>query len=147
MHHGWARRDATDGARFLIGHLHYAATVVWPGRTFLHRMIYLLCCFQKDHPICLNRKFQHDLQWWHQFLIERHEDSFWLFSMGYTCIRRGWFLGLWCLRGGKVIFRFIEVLAARAVHRIYVTFSSGHCCSCLGPSVVQAACSVSRGQQ
>ena len=26
----------------LIGHLHHAAKVVWPGRTFLHRMINLL---------------------------------------------------------------------------------------------------------
>ena len=36
----------------LIGHLHHAAKVVWPGRTFLRRMIDLLCCFRiKDHPI------------------------------------------------------------------------------------------------
>ena len=27
----------------LIGHLHHAAKVVWPGRTFLRRMIDLLC--------------------------------------------------------------------------------------------------------
>ena len=42
----------------LIGHLHHAAKVVWPGQTFLHRMIDLLqvCCFQtKDHPIRLNQ--------------------------------------------------------------------------------------------
>ena len=44
------RRDLES----LIGHLHHAAKVVWPGRTFLRRMIDLLCCFRKkDHPIRL----------------------------------------------------------------------------------------------
>ena len=39
----------------LIGHLHHAAKVVWPGRTFLCQMIDLLCCFcKRDHPIRLN---------------------------------------------------------------------------------------------
>ena len=61
----------------LIGHLHHAAKVVWPGRTFLRRMIDLPCCFhKKDHP---NKEFHHDLQWWHQFLIEWHGVSFWIF--------------------------------------------------------------------
>ena len=42
----------------LIGHLHHAAKVVWPGRTFLCRIIDLLQSFHKwDHPICLNSKF------------------------------------------------------------------------------------------
>ena len=40
----------------LIGHLHRAAKVVWPGRTFFRRMIDLLSCFRKkDHPIRLNK--------------------------------------------------------------------------------------------
>ena len=48
----------------LIGHLHYAANVVWPGRAFLHRMIDLLCCFHnKDHLISLNRECHLDLLW------------------------------------------------------------------------------------
>ena len=39
----------------LIGRLHHACLVVWPGRTFLHRMINLLSCFRNDsHPIRLN---------------------------------------------------------------------------------------------
>ncbi|KAK3737999.1 hypothetical protein QZH41_009638 [Actinostola sp. cb2023] len=64
----------------LIGHLHHAAKVVWPGRSFLRRMIDLLCCFRKrDHPIRLNREFHLDLQWWHQFLASWHGVNFWLY--------------------------------------------------------------------
>ena len=52
----------------LIGHLHHACKVVWPGRTFLRRMIDLLCCFRKhDHPIRLNAEFAKDLDWRFQF--------------------------------------------------------------------------------
>ena len=64
----------------LTGHLHHAAKVVWPGRTFLCRMIDLLCCFRRrDHPVCLNREFHLDLLWWRQFLEDWHGVSFWLF--------------------------------------------------------------------
>ena len=39
----------------LIGLLHHACMVVWPGRTFLRRVIDLLTCFRNDsHPIRLN---------------------------------------------------------------------------------------------
>ena len=98
----------------LIGHLHHAAKVVWPGRTFLRRMIDLLCCFhKKDHPILLNREFHLDLLWWHQFLSLWHGVSFWLFpgllpgvdvevssddagSLGYGAFLKGsWFAGSW----------------------------------------------------
>ena len=41
----------------LIGHLHHAAKVVWPG----------------------NKEFHLDLRWWHQFLSQWHGVSFWLF--------------------------------------------------------------------
>ena len=35
------------------------------GRTFLHRMINLLCSSRRDdHPIRLNQEFQLDLTWW-----------------------------------------------------------------------------------
>ena len=51
-----------------------------PVKHFLHPMIDLLCCFRnKYHPICLNKELHHNLQWWHQFLIEWHGASFWLF--------------------------------------------------------------------
>ena len=51
-----------------------------PVKCFLRQMIDLLCCFwKKDHPIRLNKELHHDLQWWHQFLIEWHGVSFWLF--------------------------------------------------------------------
>ena len=64
----------------LIGHLHHAAKVVWPGRTSLHRMIDLLSCFpKKDHPIQLNKEFHLDLQWWDHLLAQWHGVSFWLY--------------------------------------------------------------------
>ena len=47
----WCNRHELES---LIGHLHHAAKVVWPGRTFLCCMIDLLCCFRRDHPIHLN---------------------------------------------------------------------------------------------
>ena len=64
----------------LIGHLHHAAKVVWPGRSFLGCMIHLPCCFRcSDHPIHLSAEFQLDVQWWHDFLTSWHRVSFWLF--------------------------------------------------------------------
>ena len=56
----WCNRQKLES---LIGHLHHAAKVAWPGRTFLRRMIDLLCCFRKrDHPIRLNKEFHRDLR-------------------------------------------------------------------------------------
>ena len=73
----WCTRRQLES---LIGHLHHAAKVVWPGRTFLRRMIDLLCCFRaRDHPIRLNAEFQLDVQWWHEFLASWRGVSFWLF--------------------------------------------------------------------
>ena len=104
------RRDLES----LIGHLHHAAKVVWPGRTFLRRMINLLRCFRKrDHPIRLNSEFHLDLQWWLQFLSSWHGVYFWLFpgmsaspdlevtsdasgSIGFGAFFNGeWFSGSW----------------------------------------------------
>ena len=98
----------------LIGHLHHAAKVVWPGRTFLRRMIDLLQCFRKwDHPIRLNSEFCLDLQWWLQFLSSWHGVYIWLFpgmsaspdlevtsdalgSLGFGAYFNGeWFSGSW----------------------------------------------------
>ena len=46
----------------LIGRLHHACMVVWPGRTFLRRMIDLLSCFRNNsHPILINVWFRKDL--------------------------------------------------------------------------------------
>lgn len=109
----WCNRQELES---LIGHLHHVAKVVWPGRTFLRRMIDLLCCFgKKDHPIRLNHEFHLDLQWWHQFLVQWHGMSFWLFpglspvadvvvssdaagSLGFGAYFKGqWFTGSWSL--------------------------------------------------
>ena len=73
----WCNRRQLES---LIGHLHHAAKVVWPGRTFLRRMLDLLCCFRtRDHPIRLSSEFRLDLQWWHDFLTSWHGVSLWLF--------------------------------------------------------------------
>ena len=51
----------------LIGHLHHACKVAPQGRTFLRRMINLLCAFRReDHPIRLNQEFRQDLTWWRE---------------------------------------------------------------------------------
>ena len=107
----WCSRHQLES---LIGHLHHATKVVWPGRSFLPRMIDLLRCFRKrDHPICLNSEFQLDLQWWHQFLSSWNGVYFWLFpgmsatpdlevtldasgSLGFGAyFRNKWFTGSW----------------------------------------------------
>ena len=73
----WCNRRELES---LIGHLHHAAKVVWPGRTFLRRMIDLLCCFRnKDHPIRPNQEFHLDLQWWQLFLSSWNGVGFWLY--------------------------------------------------------------------
>ena len=107
----WCNRRELES---LIGHLHHAAKVVWPGHTFLRRMIDLLGCFhKKDHPIRLNKEFLRDLQWWHQFLVDWHGVNFWLFpgntptagvevssdaagSLGFSAYLEGmWFTDSW----------------------------------------------------
>ena len=51
----------------LIGHLHHACKVDPQERTFLRRMIELLCVFRlDDHPITLNQEFRRDLSWWRE---------------------------------------------------------------------------------
>lgn len=63
----------------LIGVLHHACKVVWPGRTFLRRMIDLLKLFKRgDHPIRLNVEFRRDLQWWLKFFNQWNGISFFL---------------------------------------------------------------------
>ena len=77
-------------------------------------MVDLLGCFRKkDHPISLNKEFHHDLQWWHQFLVDWHGVNFRLFpgntptadvedssdaagSPGFGAYLEGmWFTGSW----------------------------------------------------
>jgi hypothetical protein len=55
-----------------------------PGRTFLRRMIDLLCCFRnRDHPIRRVSSrftgFRRDLQWWLSFFLEWDGVSLFLF--------------------------------------------------------------------
>ena len=64
----------------LIGHLHHAAKVVWPGRGFIRRMIYLLRHFRReDHPIRISAEFKKDLRWWLQYLASWNGVYFWVY--------------------------------------------------------------------
>lgn len=93
----WCTRQQLES---LIGHLHRATRVVWPERSFLRRMINILCCFRRrDHLIRL----------WHELLTICHRVSFDLilnvashrFKGHLRCCRllglRGYFQGQWCL--------------------------------------------------
>ena len=113
-----------------IGHLHHAAKVVWPGRTFLRRMIDLLRCFRKhNHPIRLNAEFRLDLQWLFQFLSAWNGVAFWLFpgmaatpdlmvtfdasgSVGFGAYFRGeWFFGSWTTSQASQSIAYKELFA------------------------------------
>lgn len=107
----WCRRKELES---LIGHLHHAAKVVWPGRAFIRRMINILCCFRNaSHPIRLNAEFHLDLEWWRSFIETWNGVSFWLYpglsqtplavctsdasgALGYGAFYNlEWFNGLW----------------------------------------------------
>ena len=98
----------------LIGQLHHVCKIAPQGRTFLRRMINLLCTFRRDdHPIRLNREFHQDLTWWRELFQSWDGLSFFLMpawaplpdfqvssdaagSLGYGAIFNGqWFYGAW----------------------------------------------------
>ena len=61
----WCSRTELES---LIGTLHHVCKVIPPGRSFLRRMIDLLCAFRSPHhPIRLNVEFRSDLAWWIEF--------------------------------------------------------------------------------
>lgn len=110
-HRSWCNRQQLES---LIGHLHHAAKVCWPGRAFIRRMIDLLWCFRRrDHPIRLNREFHKDLQWWLQYTVDWSGVCLWLYpgmsavtdvevtsdaagAVGYGAIFQDqWFNGYW----------------------------------------------------
>ena len=50
----------------LLGH---AATVIYPGRAFVHHLIELVAVFQcDDHWIRLNPSTYSDLMWWRKYM-------------------------------------------------------------------------------
>ena len=98
----------------LIGHLHHACKIAPQGRTFLRRMITLLCTFRRDdHPIRLNQEFHLDLTWWRELFHRWDGLSFFLIpewaplpdfqvssdaagTLGYGAIfQHQWFCGPW----------------------------------------------------
>ena len=98
----------------LIGHLQLTYKVVPQGRSFLRRMINLLCAFRgDDHPIRLNQEFFLDLAWWQEFLQSWNGCSFLQYpkwaplpdfgvssdasgALGYGAVFQGhWFSGAW----------------------------------------------------
>ena len=53
----------------LIGMLHHAASVVRPGRTFLHHLINTMKVPKKQsHEVCLNLQWRSDIAWWSLYL-------------------------------------------------------------------------------
>ena len=57
----------------MIGLLHDASIVIWPGRTFLRRLIDLLKssnCRPSGAFIRLNREARSDIIWWHTFISD-----------------------------------------------------------------------------
>ena len=63
----------------LIGHLHHVCKIAPQGRTFLRRMINLLCTFRRDdNPIRLNQEFHRDLTWWRKLFQSWDGLSFFL---------------------------------------------------------------------
>ncbi|XP_073238095.1 uncharacterized protein [Porites lutea] len=61
----WCKRKELES---LIGHFQHACKVVPQGRSFLRRMINLLCAFRRDdHPIRLHQEFFLDLAKWQEF--------------------------------------------------------------------------------
>ena len=67
----WAGRKSCSKRELLslIGQVQHACRVVWPGRTFLHRMIDLSSVAKElHHHVRLSAAFRSDLQWWALFL-------------------------------------------------------------------------------
>lgn len=79
----WSTRKCCtkkEDLQSLIGRLHHACMVVWPGRTFLRQMIDLLSCFHNgSHLIRLNVEFRKDLAWWVEFFGQWNGISLFLF--------------------------------------------------------------------
>ena len=104
----WCNRQQLES---LIGHLHHAAKVVWPGRTFIRRMINLLLVSVSTitrYALIANSV----ATWSGQFLSTWHGVSFWLYpgipvvdiqvisdasgAIGYGAfLNQKWFNGLW----------------------------------------------------
>jgi len=100
----------------LIGHLHHVCKIAPQGRTFLRRMINLLCTFRHDdHLIRLNQEFHRDLTWWRELFQSWDGLSFFLMpawaplpdfqvssdaagSLGFGAIfNNQWFYGGWAV--------------------------------------------------
>jgi len=113
----------------LIGHLHHVCKVAPQGRTFLHRMINLLCAFRwDDHPIRLNQEFLRDLTWWRELFQTWDGLSFFCMptwaplpdfqissdasgSLGYRAIFKShWFCGAWSAVQGSSSIAYKELL-------------------------------------
>ena len=98
----------------LLGHLHYASKVVYPGRPFLRRLTDLLRGHRRAHHfIRLSREARDDIRWWWSFVRDWNGANFFTFprwsqlsdlqvasdasgSIGYAAFLNGdWFAGRW----------------------------------------------------
>ena len=113
---------------FTIGHLYHICKVAPQGRTFLDRMIGLLCAFRlDDHPIRLNQEFRRDLTWWQEPFQTRDGLSFFCMPMwapvldfevsldavgplGYGAIfNTQWFCCAWAMEQRSLLIRYNEL--------------------------------------
>ena len=110
MPNGWCRKQELES---LIGHLHHAAKVVWPGRAFLRQFINLLCCFRnKNHSVQINQEVCLLPQTWRSPRMKLA----WLALVPILEASGFMLLGHWC----------------RPISYIPRTFSCGDCCWPLG---------------
>ena len=110
LSNGWCRKQELES---LIGHLHHAAKVVWPGRAFLRQFINLLCCFRnKNHPVEINQEVCLLPQTWRSPRMQLT----WLALVPILEASGFMVLGQWC----------------RPISYIQRTFSCGDCCWPLG---------------
>lgn len=100
-------------------------------------MIDLLRCFRRTgHPIRLNEEFQSYLQWHHQFLLQWHGVTFWLFpSLSPTVDPEvtsdtAGAEGLWGILPDSVVQWLMGQRTNPALARLQAAVSSGYCGAC-----------------
>ena len=91
----------------LVGTLQHACRVVRPGRSFLRRMIDLLCIQKRAyHHIHLNGEFRADLWWWSTFASHWNGVAFFPPAQPAHCdghIGRVGRVGLWCVEPAGLV--------------------------------------------
>ena len=133
----------------LLGHLSHAATVVCPGRTFLHQLFSLLHLTKAPHHfVCLGAGARADLVWWKCFLQSWSGSSFFplpnpshnvysdasgTYGCGAVVDIFGYFQ-LQCLRGRRVYIEILMRQGRNATSHSVHNLIAAHCLSLKLPS-------------